>query len=215
MRRSILRTAFVVLECVCCARGGTTTLTGKVYDPAGRNPLYNALVYVPNAPLTPFDDDAGVTCDKCAGAVASGSPIVAAITAPDGTFKLTDVPAGVPLPLVIQVGKWRREVTLPPANPCVDNLVSDVGLTRLPRNSGEGHLPQMAHLRRRRPVRVSPPQDRRRREGVHPTERERADPLLPVARRRPPRPGRRGRCRRLDAVGGPALDEPRPPPAAS
>jgi hypothetical protein len=134
------------LQCnqVTCIGGGTTTLTGKVYDPAGRNPLYNALVYVPNAPLTPFDDDAGVTCDKCAGTIASGSPIVAAITAPDGTFKLTDVPAGVPLPLVIQVGKWRREVTLPPANPCAENVVTDVGLTRLPRNSSEGHLPHMA-----------------------------------------------------------------------
>ena len=138
--------ACVNLECkqVKCDDGGTTTISGKVYDPAGINPLYNALVYIPNAPLAAFDDDAGVTCDRCNGALASGAPLVSAITKPDGTFVLENVPVGVDLPLVMQIGKWRRQVMLPAANKCTDNPVTDVGLTRMPKNSQEGHLPHFA-----------------------------------------------------------------------
>jgi hypothetical protein len=139
-------TGCVNLACnqVTCTGGGTTTITGKVYDPAGQNPLYNALVYIPNAPVQPFDDDAGVTCDQCSGTFASGSPLVAAITDPSGSFTLENVPVDVPLPLVIQVGKWRRVVDLPAATRCTDNPITDVNKTRLPRNSSEGHIPQMA-----------------------------------------------------------------------
>ncbi len=137
--------ACVNLQCkqVSCPAGGTTTITGKVYDPAGINPLYNALVYIPNGTPEPIDDDAGVTCDRC-GVTASGSPLVSAISGSDGTFQLKNVPVGVALPLVVQVGKWRRIVTLPAANACVDNPVVDEGLIRLPRSSSEGHLPKMA-----------------------------------------------------------------------
>jgi hypothetical protein len=135
----------VNLQCdqVKCDGGKTTTITGKVYDPAGINPLYDALVYIPNATPDPIDDDAGVVCDRC-GVTASGSPLVSAITGSDGTFVLEDVPVGIDLPVVIQVGKWRRIVTLPKANACTDNPVTDVGLTRLPKNSSEGHIPKMA-----------------------------------------------------------------------
>jgi hypothetical protein len=139
-------TGCVNLQCnqVTCQGGGTTTITGKVYDPAGNNPLYNALVYIPNAPVQPFDDDAGVTCDQCSGTFASGSPLVAAITDPSGSFTLENVPVDVPLPLVVQVGKWRRVVDLPAAKRCTDNPITDVNKTRLPRNSSEGHIPKMA-----------------------------------------------------------------------
>ena len=77
----------VNLECqqVTCPDGGTTTLTGTVYDPSGQVPLYNALVYVPNGQTQPFTP--GVTCDRC-GAVTSGSPLVITLTRPDGTFSL-------------------------------------------------------------------------------------------------------------------------------
>lgn len=128
----------------CDDPGTTTTITGKVYDPAGLNPLYNALVYIPNAPVEPFDDSKGVTCDPCNQGFASGSPIVADITQPDGTFTLRNVPVGVPFPMVIQMGKWRRMVALPPANRCVDNPITDIEKLRLPRNQSEGHIPQMA-----------------------------------------------------------------------
>lgn len=138
-------TGCVNLQCnqVKCDGGGTTTITGKVYDPAGINPLYNALVYIPNKVPDAIDDDAGVVCDRC-GVTASGSPLVSAITGSDGTFVLENVPVGVDLPVVIQVGKWRRIVTLPKATACTDNPVTDIGLTRLPRNQSEGHIPKMA-----------------------------------------------------------------------
>src|SRR4051812_48169541 len=55
----------VNLQCkqVTCTGGAKTTVTGTVYDPAGANPLYNAIVYVPNGKVEPFTP--GVTCDQC------------------------------------------------------------------------------------------------------------------------------------------------------
>jgi hypothetical protein len=48
------------------------------------------------------------------------------------------------VPLVIQVGKWRREITLPEVKPCTDNRVDDPQLLRLPRKRSEGNIPRMA-----------------------------------------------------------------------
>jgi hypothetical protein len=87
-----------------CPTGKTTTLSGKVLDPAGIHPLYNALVYVPNNPsdpgLQPFQP--GITCDVC-GSTAAGNPLVTAFTAPDGSFTLTGMPVGPSVPLVVQL----------------------------------------------------------------------------------------------------------------
>jgi hypothetical protein len=118
-----------------------TTLTGKVYTPAGDLPLYNAIVYVPNGPVQSFPDG-GVTCDRC-GAAASGNPLVSALTDPSGTFRLENVPAGQNIPLVIQMGKWRRQVTLASVGACQEAAL-DAGVTRLPRNQSEGDIPKMA-----------------------------------------------------------------------
>ncbi len=128
------------LQQVACDGGATTTVTGVVRAPNGVDPLYNALVYVPNAPVAPFP--AGVSCDQC-GAEASGSPLVSATTGPDGTFTLQDVPAGQSIPLVIQIGRWRRQVVIPAVAACADTPVPP-SLTRLPRNKGEGDIPLMA-----------------------------------------------------------------------
>jgi len=81
-----------------------------VYDPAGKVPLYNVVVYVPNAALDPVPE--GASCDRC-GATLSGKPIASAITDESGHFSLENVPIGADVPLVIQVGKWRRELTVP------------------------------------------------------------------------------------------------------
>jgi hypothetical protein len=121
-----------------------TRLTGTVYDPAGKLPLYNALVYIPNdpLPLPPIPD--GITCEQCA-AFAAGSPVAAALTDVSGKFTLENVPSGANVPLVIQVGKWRREVTLDTTlTKCTSNAVTNVDLTRLPRTKAEGHIPRIA-----------------------------------------------------------------------
>jgi hypothetical protein len=127
------------LECQVeyCGDGGTTSLSGVVYDPAGKNPLYNAYVFIPvdpNQPLPSFTS--GASCDACGGA----SNIVAlasAQTGPDGKFTLNNVPVGANIPIVVQMGKWRRKTTLPSITACTNN-VAPAESTRLPRNQLDG-----------------------------------------------------------------------------
>ena len=57
---------------------------------------------------------------------------------------LENVPVVANLPIVIQVGKWRREIKLASVTACVDNPITDANLTRLPRTKAEGHIPKMA-----------------------------------------------------------------------
>ncbi len=123
-----------------CSGGATTTVSGQILDPAGKTPLYNVIVYVPNAPVT-APADGYATCDQC-GTVAS-SPVVSALSDTSGNFKLENVPVGANIPLVVQVGKWQRQYTIPTVNACTDNPV-DPANTRLPKNSTEGHLPKIA-----------------------------------------------------------------------
>jgi hypothetical protein len=124
-----------------CSGQSRTTLAGTVYTPSGELPLYNVMVYVPNSALEPFAE--GASCNTCDGGV-SGNPVVSALTNTRGEFLLEDVPVGENIPLVMQVGKWRRQVTLPRIEPCTANTIADRNLTRLPANRSEGDIPRIA-----------------------------------------------------------------------
>jgi hypothetical protein len=132
------------LKCqqVSCGGGGTTSISGTVYDPAGKNPLYGIVVYIPNSPGAVLDPiPHGPVCDSCGGANISGKPIVTALTDPKGKFVLKDVPVGSNIPLVIQAGKWRRKLIVPSVQQCVDNPIKDTMVPdtrlRLPRTKNE------------------------------------------------------------------------------
>ena len=129
--------------CDCTAKGlAPTSVHGTIYDPAGLTPLYNIFVYVPAT--TPAPIVAGSpTCSQCQ-AKATGSPIVSASTDAKGEFTLAGIPAGDGVPLVIQAGKWRRQVVLPHMNACQANEVKDPATLRLPKNGTEGDLPLIA-----------------------------------------------------------------------
>jgi hypothetical protein len=117
----------------CQQTCASTTIKGKVYDPAGVNGLYNVFVYVPNAPLDPITS--GPVCTQCQ-APASGSPITSTSTLSDGTFTLTNVPVGANIPIVLQLGKWRRHLTIPSVASCATVTPAD-GFFRLPRKQAE------------------------------------------------------------------------------
>ena len=111
----------------------TGTITGTVYDPALINGLYNVFVYVPNAPLNPITD--GPVCTSCQ-APASGNPITSTTTDAKGTFTLTNPPIGTNIPLILQLGKWRRHITLANVT-CGGNVQPDKSL-RFPIKQHEG-----------------------------------------------------------------------------
>jgi hypothetical protein len=119
---------------VTCSGGGTTTVTGKVYDPAGKNPLYGVEVFVPGAPLTPlpgYQQTNGVPmgANSCScGALYPEGAVVSTTTKVDGTFTLNDVPVGSSVPLVLQVGKWRRSLHIAVTG-CMPNAQPDGSLT--------------------------------------------------------------------------------------
>src|SRR5580693_9649229 len=78
-------TTGLCLQQTTCSGNATTSISGTVYAPNGTDPLPNVTVYIPNAPVAAFTP--GVSCDVV-GAPPSGSPLVGATTAVDGSFTL-------------------------------------------------------------------------------------------------------------------------------
>jgi hypothetical protein len=156
-------TALCPLQKLC--DGGIATLSGTVvagtltaYLPAGvanGDPVPNVLVYIPNSTtgpsygVQPFTTRANEThaqqCSTC-GADVTGNPLVKTTTKFDGTFTLSNVPVGTTIPVVIQLGRWRRIFTVSTA--CGTNMVNATGMPagvlRMPRNQTEGDIPLTA-----------------------------------------------------------------------
>ncbi len=125
-----------------CGGGVQTTITGKVIagTPAKYgtpDPVPNVLVYVPNGTVQPFAP--GVQCSQC-GAEVSGNPLVETTTAYDGTFTLANVPTGTSIPVVIQLGRWRRQFTFNVPG-CTTTAIGNLVM---PHNKTEGDIPLTA-----------------------------------------------------------------------
>jgi hypothetical protein len=140
------QTQCVNLQCqqATCSGGTSTTISGTVFDPAGKDPLYNIVVYVPNSTPDPLPSGVGASACDC-GALFTGNPITATITDANGHFVLSNVPDGTNIPLVLQVGKWRQELTIPTVSKCVDNPQAD-GTLKLPSKSNPptANIPDIA-----------------------------------------------------------------------
>jgi hypothetical protein len=147
-------TGLCLQQIACPTAGVTTTISGTVYAPTdaslgfgAADPLPNAVVYIPKSGTpTPFAST--VTCDQCGGAGTTNA-LVSAITGPDGKFQLKNVPVGANIPIVIELGKWRRYYSIPNVSACVDTPLPATA-TRLPRKQAEtsayDNIPQMAFV---------------------------------------------------------------------
>lgn len=130
---------------MACTPTTKTKITGIVTAPGhddiatwgAPDPINAALVYVPNgaagAPtygVEPFSP--GVSCDSCSSLV-TGDPLVAAVTGTDGSFTINNAPCGTDIPLVIQLGRWRRQIVIPSVA-CCDTTALTNAQTHLPRS---------------------------------------------------------------------------------
>jgi hypothetical protein len=120
-----------------------TSISGKIFAPNGDLPLFGVNVYIPNDPnfpLAPFTE--GAQCTRCIDGLA-GQPLASAISDDQGNFTIFKAPSGQNIPLVITIGKWRRQITIPAVTQCTTNMLGAAD-TRLPKNSSEGELPKIA-----------------------------------------------------------------------
>lgn len=127
----------------CSHQGGTpTSISGTVFAPNGTLALYGANVYIPRLDPGPLPD--GPQCDRCdpSGELPGGS-VARAVSDEAGHFTLNNVPSGTDIPLIIQIGKWRRKELLPMVASCTDNPLPATQ-TSLPKNKSEGDLPRIA-----------------------------------------------------------------------
>jgi hypothetical protein len=127
----------------CTGSAQQTIITGTVTAPGHDNtttfgtpdPIYDALVYIPNGSgsdygVEPFGS--GVSCETCSSEV-SGDPLMSFTTGVDGVFTLTGAPCGSNIPLVMQLGKWRRMITIPNVACCATTTLTGAE-THLPRD---------------------------------------------------------------------------------
>jgi hypothetical protein len=145
--RNLRRVALVtgLIFCAGMAAAQTTTITGKVYSPNGPtagDPLPNILVYVAQTAVQPFTQGVAYPGQGCSAqpTLVSGSPLVEALTAADGSFTLTSSLISGPVNLVIQAGKWRRQY---PNTAVTVGGTTSINLT-MPGSQSQGDLPHIA-----------------------------------------------------------------------
>ncbi len=132
-------------------RRHTTTLSGVVqagvsnwlmseHVTATEDPVPNVLVYIPNDPLPLAKMSQGYAAGACplCSADVSGHPLVSTYTNFDGTFTLSNVPVGPSIPVVIQMGRWRRVFHVAVNASCGPNAA---GTLNLPQNQAQGDIP--------------------------------------------------------------------------
>jgi hypothetical protein len=134
-------------DAATCSGGTTGTISGTVYDPAMKNPLYNVAVYVPANTVQPLPRGVPTGAAACSCAALYESHAVA-VTATDvnGKFTLSGVPAGTH-ELVLQIGKWRRVVHGVDVVPCTDNAQPDKSLAlpgTVPAGDTDDNMPDIA-----------------------------------------------------------------------
>lgn len=127
-----------------CPNQPKTTITGTVTAPGHvqpspfgpPDPIFGAYVYIPNGTagpptwgVKPFT--AGVSCESCSSLL-SEPPLVGVTTGVDGRFTIEDAPCGTDIPLVIQLGRWRRQITIPSVA-CCGTTALTAAQTHLPR----------------------------------------------------------------------------------
>ena len=127
-----------------CSGGGSTTVSGQILDPAGKTPLYNVIVYVPNVPDVERRMTVTPRCDQC-GTASHRRQSSARSATRQAIFSFAEnVPVRRQHPARrFKSEKWQRLYTIPHVNACTDNPI-DHDLTRLPKNSSEGHIPKIA-----------------------------------------------------------------------
>jgi hypothetical protein len=123
-----------------CDGATSATLSGKVFDPANIDPLFNVLVYVPMTDDLPAIAPGSPTC---APTNIAGGYITLAVTDVAGSFSLHNVPTGDSVPVVVQAGKFRMEYHLQ-IPPCGRALPDHT--LHLPGRRTDGDMPQMAVL---------------------------------------------------------------------
>ena len=142
--RCVAEDECVGLECNivdCNAQGKVaTTISGKVFAPNGTLPLFGVTVYVPNGTVDPFVE--GATCARCDDEI-PGAPLGTVFTNENGEFRLEGIPSGDNIPLVMTLGKWRRQIVIPRVESCTDTAVP-ASESRFPKNRTEGDIPKIA-----------------------------------------------------------------------